>query len=181
MDKKQDLNNLFQKVRELNIEQPYIQTRVLASLKQTQELKKSVFIWKLLFSLSFSFSILFVSWSFFNSEKNFTRASTDTSYVIHLNFDENDKARVAHAEIELPEDVYFVKANNEKLPERKLKLPVSIKEIGRGKLPFVLASNTTGAKTILVQLLDDNNNLIKKQFLKLKFAKNESNLNSRKD
>lgn len=181
MDKKQNINDLFKKVQDLKVEQPYLHTRVLASLHQTQQLEKSILVWKLLFGLSLTFSMALISWNYIFNDKYITKAATDTSYVIHLNFDDHDKQSVANAEIELPDDVYFIKANNEKLADRKLKLPVSIKEIGRGKLPFVLTSNSVGAKTILVNLLDENNNLVKKQILKLKFAKNESNLNSRKD
>lgn len=181
MEKRPDLKKLFQDVQNLQVEQPFLETRVLAHLEHSQKMQKKVLFWQVLFGMSLSFSLALVFWTLKAADKQIPQAYANTSYVIHLNFDETDKAKIAQAEIELPDDVYFVKANNEKINERKLKLPVTIKEIGRGKLPFVLTSESFGAKNISVSLFDEDNNLIKKQTLKLKFAKSESTLNSRKE
>lgn len=181
MENKTDFKKLFQDVKDLKVEQPFLETRVLAHLEHSQKIQKKVLFWQVFSGISLSFSLFLLFWNLKVSDNKTPQAYANTSYVIHLNFDETDKANVAQAEIELPDDVYFVKANNEKLEERKLKLPVTIKEIGRGKLPFVLASKAFGTKDIAISLLDEDNNLIKRQTLKLKFAISESTLNSRKE
>ena len=57
-----------------------------------------------------------------------------------------------------------------------MKLPIDIKAAGRGKLPFVVASDSQGEKKILVRLLDENNLVVREQVLKFRFAKKESGI-----
>jgi hypothetical protein len=54
---------------------------------------------------------------------------------------------------------------------KNLTLPVQIKNAGRAKLPFVVASSVEGEQNIKVRLLDENNVLVREQVLKFKFAK----------
>jgi hypothetical protein len=99
---------------------------------------------------------------------------TKQAYVIHVDFNQADKNIVAKAEIELPKDVHFVSSRKEVREENRLTLPVDIKATGRGKLPFVVSSDFSGEKLIKVRLLNEDNQLVREQILKLKFAKEDS-------
>ena len=171
------LSSIFAQVRAIDLEvSPYLKTRVLANLRQSPEQTGRLFFWKSL-ALASLFSVLFLAFVSLNLyQKSRTDGVTQQAYVIHIDFDQADKDVVATAEIELPEDVHFVSSKKEVREERKLSLPVDVKMAGRGKLPFVVTSDFSGEKEIKVRLLNENDQLVREQVLKLKFAKQGSSI-----
>jgi len=176
-EQKQQLSAIFAQVRAAEVEvSPYLKTRVLAHILQGRKQSGSLFFWKALALGSF-FSVLFLGILSFNLyQKTHADGITQQAYVIHIDFDQADKDIVATAEIELPDDVHFVSSKKEIREERKLSLPVDVKMAGRGKLPFVVSSDFSGEKEIKVRLLNENDQLIREQVLKLKFAKQGSSI-----
>lgn len=167
------LTALFAQVRKAEVEvPPYMKARVLAHLRQDQkQVRGSLFFWKAL-SLGSLMSLLFLGIFSFNLyQKSTSDGITQQAYVIHIDFNSEDRGLVAKAEIELPKDVHFVSSKKQIREERSLTLPVDIKAVGRGKLPFVVSSSFSGEKDIKVRLLNENNELVREKVLKLKFAR----------
>jgi hypothetical protein len=171
------LKSVFSSIRQAEVEAPvFLKARVLAHLKDDRKQRHSLFFWKAL-SAGSLFSLIFLGVFSFNLyKKSPTDGITQQAYVIHIDFNQADKNVVANAEIELPKDVHFVSSKKEIREESKLTLPVDIKVAGRGKLPFVVTSEFSGEKEIKVRLLDENNQLVREQVLKLKFAKQGSSI-----
>lgn len=172
----QRLNLVFSRLKEVHLEAPlYLKTRVLAHLETDAKQIKSLFFWKVL-SLSSLASLALVI--FFGisllKKNNSADVFAKQAYVIHVDFNQMDQQQVAEAEIELPEDVRFVSSNKDVQRERRLKLPVSVKNLGRGKLPFVVTSDFSGEKAIKVRLLNEKDELVREQILRVKFAKEGS-------
>jgi hypothetical protein len=172
------LNALFARVRAADIEAPpYLKTRVLAQLRDLKKQNRSLLFWKAL-SAGSLLGLLFLGALSFNLyQKSNSDGLTKQAYVIHIDFNQADRDVVAKAEVELPEDVHFVSSKKEIREERTLSLPVDVKVAGRGKLPFVVTSDYSGEKEIKVRLLNENNELVREQILKLKFAKQGSTIN----
>jgi hypothetical protein len=166
------LSALFQQVKQVDIEAPpYLKARVLARLKEEAKYKGSLLFWKLLSFGSLTAIILlgFVSLNLY--KKTNSDGLTQQAYVIHVDFNQSDLDRIQQAEVELPNDVHFVSSNKSVREERTMKLPIEVKALGRGKLPFVVSSDFSGEKEIKVRLLNSKNELVREQVLKLKFAK----------
>ena len=96
---------------------------------------------------------------------------TSQAYVIQIDFNQNDIANVVHAEVILPAGVNFVNSKGQALNQTSMKLPLSVKHTGSGRLPFVVSSNQQGSQTLTVRLLNSKNELVREQNLKFKFAK----------
>lgn len=171
----QQLKAIFNQLRESKIEAPmYMKTRVLAHLNESQKQRKSLLFWKVL-SLGSLASLAVAGFFTFNLlNKPSADAFAKQAYVIHVNFNQMDQQVVAGAEIELPEDVRFVSSNKDIQQEKRLKLPVSVKSLGRGKLPFVVTSDFSGEKAIKVRLLNAKDELVREQIFTVKFAKDGS-------
>lgn len=171
----EQFTSLFNELRAATVEAPpFLKTRVLAHTKRQNESSQKLFFWKSLAGLSlFAFLLLGVfSWNLY--QNSHADGMTKQAYVIHVDFNQADKNIVAKAEIELPKDVHFVSSRKEVREESRLTLPVDIKATGRGKLPFVVSSDFSGEKLIKVRLLNEDNQLVREQILKLKFAKEDS-------
>lgn len=165
------LQELFARVQKAPMEpSPYLKTRVLAYWRE-KHAPKGLLFWKLLSGISLAgfLALSFVSYQLLQQKKS--DGLTQQAYVIHIDFNQSDKEMVAQAEVELPEHVHFVSSNKEIREERKLTLPVSVKALGRGKLPFVVSSDISGEKSIRVRLLNEKNEVVREQVLKLTFAK----------
>ncbi|WP_413288100.1 hypothetical protein [Bdellovibrio sp. HCB337] len=168
----QQIGAIFSQLRDAKVEAPlYMKTRVLAHLNEDGKQKKSLLFWKILSmsSLASLAIVLFVGFQMMN--KHSEEVLAKQAYVIHIDFNQMDQQMVAGAEIELPEDVRFVSSNKEIQKEKRLKLPVSVKSLGRGKLPFVVTSDLAGEKSIRVRLLNEKDELVREQIFKVKFAK----------
>lgn len=178
LQEEQQLGTLFSRLKDIQVEAPvYMKTRVLAHLKEDQLLqkqKRSLFFWKCVSLGSLASLALVLFFNFGLMTKENPEAFSRQAYVIHVNFNQMDQEMVAGAEIELPEDVRFVSSNKEIQNERRLKLPVSVRNLGRGKLPFVVTSDVLGEKAIKVRLLNEKDELVREQTLKVKFAKENS-------
>lgn len=168
------MRDLFARVQKAPLEpSPYMKTRVLAHWRETRS-NRGLLFWKLISGISLAGILVlgFTNYQLLQQKK--TDGVTQQAYVIHIDFNQSDKEMVAMAEVELPENVHFVSANKEVREERKLTLPVSVKALGRGKLPFVVSSENSGEKSIRVRLLNEKNELVREQVLKLTFAKQGS-------
>lgn len=177
LDPKEELQieSIFARLKGLEIEaSPYLKTKVLAHLNEEKKHKSSLLFWKLLSVGSLCSLILlgFISVDLF--QNSHSDGAIKQAYVIHIDFNQSDKEQVVRAEVELPSDVHFASSNNTIREERKLKLPVAVKSLGKGKLPFVVTSDSSGEKQIKVRLLNENDELVREQILKLKFAKQGS-------
>lgn len=182
MDSKRDLTqsmdeaqiqDLFAQVKTAKIEpSPYMKTRILARLRETQTQKQRLFLWKWLTGGAFVAALFLGVLSVRLYERTHQDGVVRESYVIQVDFNQTDLEKVAKAEVVLPEDVHFVSSKREIRAERRLKLPMTLKSAGRGKLPFVVTSTAPGEKKITVRLLDENNGLVREQVLKFQFAKN---------
>ncbi len=167
----EQIRNLFLKVENAQVEpSAFMKTRVLAHLKEGQIQQKTVRFWQFLSVGSFAVMILIGSYAMYtlNAVKN--DGITNQAYVIHVDFNQDDLSKVARAEVSLPDDVNFM-SKGKVHSLRQMTLPVQIKTAGRGKLPFVVSSAVEGEKSIKVRLLDENNNLVREQILRFKFAK----------
>lgn len=170
----EQMRSLFSSVRAADIEpSPYLRTRVLAHLtdefKQSNQLK----FWKFFSAGSFVAMAMMGFYVMNTFNPSSTAASSQQAYVIHVDFNQNDLSHVAQAEVVLPDGVKFVTKNGSIDSKKSLRLPIDIRSVGRGKLPFVVSSDSVGDKEILVRLLDENNQVVRDQVLKFKFAKKE--------
>ena len=163
---------VFNKLRSQQLEpSPYMKTRVLAHVKEGQKLQKTIRFWQLFSATSFSVMLLIGLYAFNFVKTVSADAAIQQAYVIHVEFDQDDMSRVARAEVVLPENVHFMSKKGMVKDRQSLTLPVQIKNAGRAKLPFVVASSVEGEQNIKVRLLDENNVLVREQVLKFKFAK----------
>ncbi len=165
------LQDLFARVQKAPVElSPYLKTRVLAHWREKRA-PKGLLFWQWLSGVSLAgvLALSFVSYQLLRQKKS--DGLTQQAYVIHIDFNQSDRDLVAQAEVALPEHVHFVSSNKEIREERKLTLPVSVKALGRGKLPFVVSSDISGEKSIRVRLLNEKNEVVREQVLKLTFAK----------
>lgn len=171
----QKLNSIFGSLRESKIEpSPFLKTRVLARANEGKSLQNSLFFWKAisvgsLFSLAAALILTFNLY-----KKTQVDGIANQAYVIHIDFNDADKTSVARAQIELPNDVHFVSKSGKMRDQRSLTLPVAVKTLGKGKLPFVVSADVAGDKEIKVRLLDQNDKVVREQVMKLKFAKADS-------
>lgn len=171
MAEDKQIKDLFERVKSAELgPSPYLKTRVLARMSEPAQ--KGFNFWKALSfaSLAAVFILGFVSLQLLRQQRK-SDGITQQAYVIHIDFNQSDKNMVAQAEVELPEHVHFVSSNKDIRDERTLTLPVDVKVLGRGKLPFVVASDVSGEKSIRVRLLNEKNELVREQVLKLTFAK----------
>lgn len=154
---------------------PYMRTRILANLRDEEESRwPRTRVWKFFTVMSAFAFLIMTAHSYSLMNKIESNGAAMESYVIHVNFNENDLTRVTKAEVVLPDGVKFVSKNGNIADKKVLRLPIDIKSIGRGKLPFVVTASTDGEKQITVRLLNDDNEVIRDQVLKFKFAKNDS-------
>lgn len=172
MEKDPVLAEIFQRAKQAEVPAPaYLKTRVLAHLRESRAGGKGLLFWKLLSAGSLTAMLVMGVFSYQAYQQKPTDGITQQAYVIHIDFNQDDKTLVAQAEVELPEHVHFVSSRKEIRAESKLRLPVDVKALGRGKLPFVVASEVSGEKSIRVRLLNEKNELVREQVLKLTFAK----------
>ncbi|MBL7669751.1 MAG: hypothetical protein JNM39_04640 [Bdellovibrionaceae bacterium] len=172
------IKSLFQAAKDTELEpSPYLRVRVLASLQMRRSSFLRVNSWKLVSAVS-TFALVLVSTYALNLQRKAEpTVVAQQSYVIHVNFSEDDMTRVVKAEVVLPEGVGFVSKKGLTDGKKSLRLPIDIKSTGRGKLPFVVTSTVGGEQKILVRLLDEQNHLVREQYLKFKFAQNGTDKN----
>lgn len=170
-DNSSSLQDLFADLRKVEISAPvFMKTRVLAQLREARSLRSKLFFWKAISTFAMTALVVVLLVTFNLSRQPSPVVVANQVYVIHIDFNQDDQTRVAQAEVELPEGVQFESKRPEIRGLRKLKLPVTIGGVGRAKLPFVLSSASAGEKEIQVRLLDSDNQLIRKQVMKFKFA-----------
>lgn len=170
-----EMQDIFARVRAVEISpSPYLKTRVLAHVREEQKQNKVLLFWKMLAAGSVLGMSLMGVFGYRLIQQNSSDVLAQQAYVIHVDFNQDDQMLVAQAEVELPEDVQFVSSNKEIRDEKTLRLPVEVKSLGRGKLPFVVSSAISGEKSIKVRLLNDKDELVREQILKVKFAKQGS-------
>lgn len=170
-DNPENLQAIFSEVRSKDFSAPpFMKTRVLAHVREVQMQRKQLFFWKALSSFAVAALVVVSLVTVQMSQKSTPDIVTNQVYVIHVDFNQDDQARVAQAEVELPEGVHFESKRPEIRNLRKLKLPVNIGAIGRAKLPFVLSSTSAGEKAIKVRLLDDGDQVVREQVMSFKFA-----------
>lgn len=168
------MREIFARVQKAPLEpSTFMKTRVLAHWRESRA-NRGLRFWKLLSGISLAGVLVLGFTSYRLLQQKPSDGITQQAYVIHIDFNQSDKEMVALAEVELPENVHFVSGNKEIREERKLTLPVSVKALGRGKLPFVVSSENSGEKSIRVRLLNEKNELVREQMLKLTFAKQGS-------
>lgn len=172
------IKSLFQAAKDNDLEpSPYLRTRVLASLRTRQNSFLRINSWKILSAVSTLALVLVSTYTLNLQRRAEPTVVAQQSYVIHVNFSEDDLNRVVKAEVVLPEGVGFVSKKGLTDGKKSLRLPIDIKSAGRGKLPFVVTSTVGGEQKILVRLLDEQNHLVREQYLKFKFAENGTNKN----
>lgn len=149
---------------------PFLKSRIISASREINSSRKKMFFWKSL-SLLTSVCLIFVMFSNVKrNEKNVV--PLNNSYVIHMQFSEEDAVMIANAEVTLPDDVQFYSASNPEIKTKKtLVLPVKVSVDGRTKLPFVVMATAPGKKKILVRLLDNDQNLIKHSYITVTFNK----------
>lgn len=153
---------------------PFLKTRVMAHIAETQGLQRKIWFWRALSSFAVLALVVVVSLQYISKIPAPANALASQTYVIHVDFNETDKEIVAQAEIELPDGVHFVSKNPAAKELRRLKLPIAIDAAGRAKLPFVLQSDRAGEKAIVLRLLDREDRLVRNQVLQFRFAQNDS-------
>lgn len=174
---KVESSKIFSQIKDSDLSvSPYLKIRILAHMREHKTSRKKVLFWQFL-SFGAIASIVFLA--FLNLQmyqKIHLDAVTKQAYVIHIDFNQADQQQVVRAEVELPDNVHFVSSDKTLKPEKKMSLPITIKSLGRGKLPFVVASDSSGEKEIIVSLFNENEELVRKQVLKFKFAKNSDSV-----
>lgn len=153
---------------------PFLKTRLLAHGKESVSMAKGLYFWKLLSGASLAALIFVSAFAYRLFDKSSADAMVQQAYVIQIDFNQADQRTVARAEIELPGDVQFVSKNPKFQNQKKLSLPVAVKNLGRGKLPFVVSSDGLGERRIKIRLLDAQDQLVREEVLKVKFAKQNS-------
>lgn len=169
---------LFRQVENTTFEPSlYLKTRVLIHIKEGQKQQKTLRFWQFFSAGSCAVMLLIGFYSFhaLNAVKN--DGIANQAYVIHVEFDQSDLSKVAKAEVILPDEVSFMSPKGKVHAQQKMTLPVQIKTAGRGKLPFVVSSSVEGEKKIRIRLLDADDNLVREQVIKFKFAKTGQQVN----
>lgn len=167
-----EIREIFARVRSAHLApSPYMKTRVLAHVREGRKQSSVLLFWKLLTAGSVVGMMMMGFVGYRLLQKSPSDGLTQQAYVIQIDFNQDDQELVAQAEVELPEDVQFVSSNKDIRAEKTLRLPVEVKSLGRGKLPFVVSSGISGEKFVKVRLLNDKDELVREQVLKLSFAK----------
>lgn len=167
-----EIREIFARVRAAHLApSPYMKTRVLAHVREGRKQSNVLLFWKLLTAGSVLGMVMTGFFGYRLLQKSPSDGLTQQAYVIQIDFNQDDQELVAQAEVELPEDVQFVSSNKDIRAEKTLRLPVEVKSLGRGKLPFVVSSGISGEKFVKVRLLNDKDELVREQVLKLSFAK----------
>ena len=172
--KNQHFETLFQKLQQLELTPSKdLITPVLVRLKKVplEKQRLSIRFWQLFSGLAVATVFGLIVYTNFLFQQIRQDGLTSQAYVIQIDFNQNDIMNVAQAEIILPTGVNFVNSQGQALKQTSLKLPLSVKQTGRGRLPFVVSSDRQGQQTLTVRLLNSKNELVREQNLNFKFAK----------
>ena len=168
-DQEERVRGIFNKLNKDELTpNPYLKTRILAESHALNESRKKLNFWRLVSSLALT-SLVLTILMINQKPMSMNTLALNRPYVIHVSFSEQEVGLVAAAEVILPKGVYFHSDKNPQVRDiRKLRLPVGAQMDGRTRLPFVVvADKENGVKKIQVRLFDNNNNLIKENFIKV--------------
>jgi hypothetical protein len=164
-----ELKQVFDGLRALPIEaDPYLDTRVLAQLRERKRSGHSLAWWRRLAIGSSAVSAvalaLLVVW--------FVRGTTyeafvDQPFVVRIELKDLNQDKIAKARIELPEGVYF---DIEQYPELKDQKTLTLHWTKRDSevFPFVLSATEAGVKTVKVKFFNDRDDVVAERIFNLK-------------
>ncbi len=166
-ENEQRIKTLFQEAQKQPLDSnPFLKTRILAELKLAKEKKRSL-MWK-----SFAFvSPLVVAAAllivFFLQSSSFN-AVINQNILVKIEVKEIDP-KVAFAEIELPDGVYFHSKLYPDISKKRTLLFVIDESFLGGHIPIVIKSEKTGSKKLKVNFLNSEQKSVEKRFIKINF------------
>lgn len=137
---------------------PYLQTRVLAVLKERQEKGRKLRFWRFAALGSAAFSAVLALSIFLVTPRAF-HATVGAPFAIRVALEDLPGEQVAEVEMELPEHVHFFsKKHPELASERRLRIADHFQS--SGGLPFIVSSDAEGKQTIKVRFFGLDHALI---------------------
>jgi hypothetical protein len=169
-----EAKGLFNKARAISLEAPpYMQTRILAELRERQSRSWKLSLWRRLAVSCAAFGMGLLIWvSAFQSSGIFEAVALKP-HVVRVEIKDLESELLAGAEISLPEGVSFY---SEAFPELKEKrtLELAWEKGQKPFIPFVIQGDQTGIKEIKVKFLDSNRSVIAEKILKVRFMEKNS-------
>jgi len=163
----------FQKARRIPISPPpFLETRVLAGLRERQHKSRKLVFWQTIAVFSAAFSLFVVSRDWLRSTRELApyRAQIQQATLVSVEVQPLESSQIAFAEIDLPEGVtFFSKAHPELAGQRNLTIPWS-PETGKSRFPFAIRGDNTGIQTVYVRFRDNQGTLLVEKALNIRFS-----------
>lgn len=157
-----EVSAVFEKLKGVELEaSPYLETRVLAQWRERGQGMKRFLFWRNA-AVASGFLCVAMAFAFLFQMKrgsDFT-AFVDRPFVVRVSVSDLKEAKIARAEIVLPEGVFF---DIEDYPELRAQRTLSLKwspDSRKELVPFVLNSTQGGARTVTVRFYDEQNILV---------------------
>ena len=144
---------------------PYLARRVVARSQERSRTVREVRVWRWVAALSVT-AVLAITVALRTQHKAET-FYTMKPYVLQVGLE--DLRLADSAEIDLPDGLTFVSANEDIQTARTLRLPVSLNKEGKPRLPFVVRSEKSGQAAVQVRIYDSEDRLIQTKTLNLSF------------
>jgi hypothetical protein len=165
-----ELKQVFEGLRQLPHEaDPYLETRVLAQLRERRKQGSSLIWWKRLAIGTSSFSALAVALLVVWFVRGTTyEAFVDQPFVVRIELKDLNQDKIAKARIELPAGVHF---DIEQYPELKDQKTLTLhwtKQDASSVFPFVLSATEAGVKTVKVKFFNDRDDVVAERVFNLK-------------
>lgn len=165
-----EMQKVFEGLRQLPLEaDPYLESRVLAQLRERRGQGKQLLRWKRLAIGASAFSVLAVALLVFRLTGETTyEAFVDRPFVVRIELKSLNQDKIAKAKIELPPGVHF---DLEDYPDLKDQSELTLhwtRQEGAGVFPFVLSATEPGSKTVRVKFFDEHDGLVAERVFQLK-------------
>jgi hypothetical protein len=162
---------LFEQARGLTYEpSPYLETRVLAELRERKHRHSSLLFWKqVALAASTACLALFIYVTFFTGNGAYN-AQVNQAVAVRIELVKTLSSEIALAQIDLPEGVRFYSRRHPELQDQR-QLTVAWESLkGKSHLPFVVKADTAGIRTVRVSFYDRNHVVVTTKTLKINFS-----------
>ncbi len=165
-----EIKTVFNGLRQLPHEaEPYLETRVLAQLRERRKHGNSLVWWKRLAIGTSAFSALAVALLVVWFVRGTTyEAFVDQPFVVRIELKDLNQEKIAKARIELPPGVRF---DIEQYPELKDAKTLTLhwtKQDSTGVFPFVLSATEAGLKTVKVKFFNAKDDVVAERVFNLR-------------
>jgi hypothetical protein len=167
------------RLREERITAPaFLDTRVLArvqaTLRERREGHRGLLFWKALALSSLLLAVAIGSHDLIRGHGEqiaHFNAPARKAMLVNVEVQPLETARIAYAEIDLPEGVGFYSTSHPELvTQRRLVLNWAARDRAISRFPFAILSNVAGLKKVHVRFRDSDDNLVEERSYQIQFT-----------